>query len=136
MYEWRMTRGKASGKRTEVCRQFLQGSTPVDGNDVHFAAHQGILFSPAPDLLPEGKPVFRRAQHGSHDLESVPKESGSPEFHADLVDDQPAIGPRNLLHRDAQGIEQFASPAFKISKIGSMIDNALRISIFQIDTKF
>ena len=59
----RLTLRQSGTCRAEDRRQLLQRAFLVDGNDIHFAAHQGLIFSPTPDLLAEAEPVFRRAQH-------------------------------------------------------------------------
>jgi hypothetical protein len=54
--------------QAEDCRQLLQRAILVDGYDIHFPAHQGLVLSPTPDLLSEAEPVFRRAHHGRQHL--------------------------------------------------------------------
>jgi hypothetical protein len=120
----------------EVCRQFLNRAVWTDGDDVHFAAHQCFVFSPVPDLLAESDAVFRCALHGRHYFNPVAQRGGPAEFDADLVDNQPAIRPRDFIHRHAERFEKLAPAALEIAKIIGIIYDALRIGIFKVNSEF
>ncbi len=49
--------------RAKDGRQFLECALLVDRDNSHLTAHQGLVLSPAPDLLPESQPVFRGVLH-------------------------------------------------------------------------